>query len=203
MSLRWVAFIAVVIAVVWVRVGAGTARPHARRRVRARTGKTSRLARFSFLREGARRRTRGRGAGFTPAPGVRPGECATLGTGLFVRYRRSHAESGFGVRARGKREARAAPADAAAQCARAAGRTAPPDLLAEVARRYLDLVPAQSMADLVAAEVAQRQRWSSALAKRVRAGATPDSVRLSAEAARRAPCCSEIACSAQGPARWP
>ncbi len=56
------------------------------------------------------------------------------------------------------------------------------DLLAEVARRYLDLLAAQSQAQLAEAELAQRERVVDAAAQRVRAGASPESVRLTAEA---------------------
>ena len=57
------------------------------------------------------------------------------------------------------------------------------DLLAEVARRYLDLVEAQSQADLASADVTRREKAVDAASLRVRAGATPESVRLAAEAA--------------------
>lgn len=82
----------------------------------------------------------------------------------------------------GKREARIAVADAqlSALVVREEQRRA--DLLAEVARRYLDLVATQSMAQLAATDVAQRERLVEATAKRVRAGASPESVHLAAEA---------------------
>ena len=83
----------------------------------------------------------------------------------------------------GKREARAAAAGAQLSALELQGEQRRADLLAEVARRYLDVVAAQSMADLADAEVKQRQEVLSATAQRVRAGATPDSVRLAAEAA--------------------
>jgi cobalt-zinc-cadmium efflux system outer membrane protein len=56
------------------------------------------------------------------------------------------------------------------------------DLLAEVARRYLDLLAAQSLAEAAAAELAQRELMVDAAGRRVRAGAAPESVRLTAEA---------------------
>jgi cobalt-zinc-cadmium efflux system outer membrane protein len=58
------------------------------------------------------------------------------------------------------------------------------DLIAEVARRYLDVVRAQEQMELSAAEVALRVRTVEAAAQRVRAGASPESVRLAAEAAQ-------------------
>ena len=57
------------------------------------------------------------------------------------------------------------------------------DVLAEVARRYLDVLTAQSLADLATLDVAQRETAVRVANQRVRAGATPDSVRLAAEAA--------------------
>lgn len=58
------------------------------------------------------------------------------------------------------------------------------DLLAEVARRYLDAVAARALAGLVRADLAQREELVVATAQRVRAGAVPSSVALAAEAAR-------------------
>jgi outer membrane protein, heavy metal efflux system len=58
------------------------------------------------------------------------------------------------------------------------------DLLAEVARRYLDVFAAQEMQKIVALDLAQRERTVAAAAKRVQAGASHDSVRLTAEAMR-------------------
>jgi cobalt-zinc-cadmium efflux system outer membrane protein len=83
----------------------------------------------------------------------------------------------------GKRDARVAVANAQVDALglQAAQRRA--DLLAEVARRYLDFVGAQFLAELAALEVAQREKAVDATARRLRAGATPESVRLAAEAA--------------------
>jgi cobalt-zinc-cadmium efflux system outer membrane protein len=83
----------------------------------------------------------------------------------------------------GKREARAAAAGAQLNALELQGEQRRADLLAEVARRYLDVVAVQSMADLADAEVKQRKEVLTATTQRVRAGATPDSVRLAAEAA--------------------
>lgn len=58
------------------------------------------------------------------------------------------------------------------------------DLLAEVARRYLDVVAAQAEARIAAEDLAQRERTVVAAARRVQAGASPESVRLAAEALR-------------------
>lgn len=57
------------------------------------------------------------------------------------------------------------------------------DLLAEVARRYLDIVASQAEADATAAMVAQRRATVAAAGQRVAAGASPESVRLTADAA--------------------
>jgi outer membrane protein, heavy metal efflux system len=83
----------------------------------------------------------------------------------------------------GKRAARVAVADAQLDALALAEEQRRADLLAEVARRYLDFVAAHSLADLASHEVRQKEAAVSATAQRVRAGATPDSVRLAAEAA--------------------
>jgi len=57
------------------------------------------------------------------------------------------------------------------------------DLLAEVARRYLDVLAAQTLQSIVDDEVAQRERAVAAAQQRTEAGAAPDSVRLAAVAA--------------------
>lgn len=56
------------------------------------------------------------------------------------------------------------------------------DLLAEVARRFLDVLAAQELQKIAALDLAQRQRTLAAATRRVQAGASPDSVRLTAEA---------------------
>jgi cobalt-zinc-cadmium efflux system outer membrane protein len=58
------------------------------------------------------------------------------------------------------------------------------DLLAEVARRYLDVASAQALAAVARSDVAQRERTIEAANLRVQAGASPASVPLAAEAAR-------------------
>lgn len=57
------------------------------------------------------------------------------------------------------------------------------DVLAEVARRYVEAAAAQTEVDAHQASVAQRETTLAAATKRVRAGASPQSVQLSAEAA--------------------
>lgn len=57
------------------------------------------------------------------------------------------------------------------------------DLLAEVARRYLAVVAAQRQRDLADADIAQRQRTVAAAQQRLSAGASPESVVLTAQAA--------------------
>jgi cobalt-zinc-cadmium efflux system outer membrane protein len=83
----------------------------------------------------------------------------------------------------GKREARRAVANAQMQMLTLEEEARRLDLLAEVARRYLDLLAAQSLVQIGDAELAQRERAGSASIQRVRAGASPDSARLAAEAA--------------------
>lgn len=82
-----------------------------------------------------------------------------------------------------KREARVAVADAQLSALALQEEQRRADLLAEVARRYLDLLSLQSMGEVAAADLAQREKAVEAAAQRVRAGATPESVRLAAEAA--------------------
>lgn len=84
----------------------------------------------------------------------------------------------------GKREARIAVAASQLDALTLLREQTRLDLIAEVARRYLDVVRAQQQATLSATEVAQRVRTVEAAAQRVQAGASPESVRLAAEAAQ-------------------
>jgi cobalt-zinc-cadmium efflux system outer membrane protein len=84
----------------------------------------------------------------------------------------------------GKREARQALAAGQLDALGAARETTRLDLLAEVARRYLDVVAAQAQTTIAAIDVAQRERTVAAATKRVQAGASPESARLTAEALR-------------------
>lgn len=56
------------------------------------------------------------------------------------------------------------------------------DLLAETARRYLALVFARQQSDIATRDIAQRQRMVNAARQRFHAGASPESVILSAQA---------------------
>lgn len=58
------------------------------------------------------------------------------------------------------------------------------DLLAEVARRYLDVASAQVIEAVANEDVAQRARTIEAATRRVQSGGAPESVRLAAEAAQ-------------------
>lgn len=82
----------------------------------------------------------------------------------------------------GKRGARLAVATAGLDALAVEQEQRRADLLAEVARRYLDLVAAQALADLADREVTQREAGLDAATRRVRAGASPDSIRLAAVA---------------------
>ena len=84
----------------------------------------------------------------------------------------------------GKREARQALATGQLDALGNTRETKRLDLLAEVARRYLEVVGAQADAGIAAIDVAQRDRTVAAAAKRVQAGASPESARLTAEALR-------------------
>jgi cobalt-zinc-cadmium efflux system outer membrane protein len=83
----------------------------------------------------------------------------------------------------GKRAARRALASAAYDSLALQEEQRRADVLAEVARRYLDFVGAQTLADIASTESEQRRKVVDAASRRVRAGATPDSVRLAADAA--------------------
>lgn len=56
------------------------------------------------------------------------------------------------------------------------------DLLAEVARRYLDVLAAQLAAGIAVDDIGQRKRAVAAAVRRVQAGASPRSVQLAAQA---------------------
>lgn len=84
----------------------------------------------------------------------------------------------------GKREARRALAASRIDALGLQRSAKEMDLLAEVARRYLDVYAEQEMQKIVALDLAQRERTVAAAAKRVHAGASHDSVRLTAEAMR-------------------
>jgi cobalt-zinc-cadmium efflux system outer membrane protein len=58
------------------------------------------------------------------------------------------------------------------------------DLLAEVARRYLAIVAARQLGEIAHLDVAQRKRSVEDAGKRLRAGASPESVLLTAQAAQ-------------------
>jgi outer membrane protein, heavy metal efflux system len=83
----------------------------------------------------------------------------------------------------GKRAAREAVANAQMQSLSRDEDARRLDLLAEVARRYLDLLAAQSSVQIANTELTQREHVADAAAQRVRAGASPESIRLSADAA--------------------
>lgn len=57
------------------------------------------------------------------------------------------------------------------------------DLLAEVARRYLAMVAARRQGEIAAQDIAQRRRTLAGARQRLQAGASPESVVLTAEAA--------------------
>jgi cobalt-zinc-cadmium efflux system outer membrane protein len=84
----------------------------------------------------------------------------------------------------GKREARQALKSSQLDALGAAREAKRLDLLAEVARRYLEVVAAQAESSIAAIDVAQRDRTVAAATKRVLAGASPESARLTAEAMR-------------------
>lgn len=82
----------------------------------------------------------------------------------------------------GKRDARRALASQRLDALGLRRATTELDLLAEVARRYLDVVAAQGQAQIARHDLAQRQRTVAAARQRVSAGASPAPVALTAEA---------------------
>lgn len=84
----------------------------------------------------------------------------------------------------GKRAARVALAQSRIDALASSREAKRLDLLAEVARRYLDVLAAQSLARIGALDQAQRERTVAAATRRVQAGASPLSVQLAAEAQR-------------------
>ena len=82
----------------------------------------------------------------------------------------------------GKREARRALAARRIDALGVRRASTELDLLADVARRYLDVVAAQAQAKIALHDVAQRGRTAAAAQRRVAAGASPQAVQLTAEA---------------------
>ena len=83
----------------------------------------------------------------------------------------------------GKRAARTALAQGRVAALDATDESRRLDLLAEVARRYLDVLGAQALEDISDAEIAQRERTAKAASHRLTIGASPQSVSLAADAA--------------------
>ncbi|MFE0501337.1 TolC family protein [Lysobacter soli] len=83
----------------------------------------------------------------------------------------------------GKRDARRALAQGRIDALAPEREAARLDLLAETARRYLDVVVAKNRRDLADADIAQRTRTVAAARHRLQAGASPESVLLTAQAA--------------------
>lgn len=83
----------------------------------------------------------------------------------------------------GKLDARKALAQARIDAGAIARESRRLDLLAETARRYLAVVAANEQRTLAAVDIAQRKRTVSAARKRLDAGASPESVVLTAQAA--------------------
>jgi len=82
----------------------------------------------------------------------------------------------------GKREARRALAASRLDALGVRRAATELDLLAEVARRFLDVVAAQAQARIAQQDVAQRERTVAAARKRVAVGASPESALFTAEA---------------------
>ncbi len=141
------------------------------------------LARFRYLREGGQAALDE--AGQSPALNAELGIENAPGSGAASGFDQAEMTLSLAsvLERGGKREARRAVANAQLQMLTLEEEARRLDLLAEIARRYLDLLATQSLVQIADAEFAQRERVVSAAAQRVRAGASPDSVRLSAEAA--------------------
>ena len=183
MSFRWAAFIA---AVCWSCGLASAQEPRVLTLDTAFTRtleKHPELARFSHLREAAQASHDAETQGppirveFELENAPRTDQGSSFDTAEVTLSLASAFERG------GKREARVAFADAQLSALVLQEEQRRVDLLAEVARRYLDFVTAQAMADLIAVDVTRREKVVDAAARRVRAGASPESVHLAAEAA--------------------
>ena len=124
MSFRWVAFIAAVILSCGLRVGAGTARSHARRRIRARARENIRSWPASTPCERAHAPHSMRKASVHRCAGARAGERAALGQDSSFDSAETTLSLASVFERGGKREARAAAADAQLTLG-AAGRAAP------------------------------------------------------------------------------
>ena len=83
----------------------------------------------------------------------------------------------------GKLDARRTLANARIDALAVERETARLDLLAETARRYLAVVAAQQQQVIAAQDIAQRRRTVAAARQRLQAGASPESVLLTAQAA--------------------
>lgn len=102
----------------------------------------------------------------------------------------------------GKREARRALAASRLDALGLQRATTELDLLAEVARRYLDLVAAQGQAQISGDDARQRVNTVSAARRRVAAGASPASVALTAEAMLSRAKLDQARADAQALAAW-
>jgi cobalt-zinc-cadmium efflux system outer membrane protein len=108
-----------------------------------------------------------------------------LGTGSASGFRGAEFSLSLGsvIERGGKREARISLAQQRIDALNADVETKRLDLLAEVARRYLDALAAQEIERASALAVEQRRSMVAAASRRVVAGASPRSAQLSAEAA--------------------
>ncbi len=183
---RWPPLALAATAVVPERAARRAERPHALTLDEAFSRTLARhpdLARFRYLRDGAQ------------AAADEAAQSPSLNAGLQIENAPGNgAASGFDqaettlslasvLELGGKRAARQAIANAQLQSLTLTEEARRLDLLAEVARRFLDLLAAQSSVQIAEIELAQRERVANAAAHSGRAGASPESVRLSAEAA--------------------
>ena len=102
----------------------------------------------------------------------------------------------------GKREARRAIASGQLDALSSQRSAVELDLLAEAARRYLDLVAAQARHQIASEEVELRARTVGAAERRMRAGAAPEAVLLAAEAMRARAELEAARAAAESEAAW-
>src|SRR5262245_15374831 len=128
------------------------------------------LARFRYLRDGAQA-TLDEAAQAPPLTAGFQLENAP-GNGAAAGFNQAEATLSLAsvLELGGKRAAREAVANAQLQSLTLDEEARRLDLLAEVARRYLDLLAAQSSMQIAETEIAQRERVADAAAQRVRAG---------------------------------
>lgn len=119
-----------------------------------------------------------------PVVAVEAGVENALGSGAATAFDGAEITLGLAsiIERAGKREARIAVVERRRDALTQVERAKRLDLLAEVARRYLDIAAAQAEEQIAEADVGQRERALAAANRRTQAGASPSSTALAAQA---------------------